>query len=179
MKKWIVKNIKEDYQKICSETGLSEVTARLLVNRGLREKYERDAFLHPFSSSDIEGNKLLNAEKAADIICSGLKARQKMRIIGDYDVDGIVSTFVLYRTLKAAGADVDYRIPDRILDGYGINANMVKEAINEGVEMIITCDNGIAAVDVLALAKNSGITVVLTDHHEVFRDENGTQVLPP
>jgi len=172
---WTVKNKKDNFTEICREQGITEVTARLLVNRGLTTKQERDAFLHP-SFSCLPSPKLLkNAEAAAAIIADGIAARKRFRIIGDYDVDGIMSVYILYRCMTAAGATVDYRIPDRIKDGYGLNEDMVRECIDAGVEMIVTCDNGIAALEPIRMAKEAGITVVLTDHHEIplLETENG------
>ena len=164
---WTIKNKKDDFLKICQEHGVTEVTARLLVNRGLTTKQERDAYLHP-SFSCLPSPKLLkNAEAAAEMIAEGIQAGKKFRIIGDYDVDGIMSVYILYRCMTEAGAVVDYRIPDRIKDGYGLNEDMVQECIDAGVEIIVTCDNGIAALEPIRLAKKAGITVVLTDHHEV------------
>lgn len=178
---WTVKNKKDDFQTICKEHGITEVTARLLVNRGLTTKQERDAFLHPSFSCFIAPEQLKNADLAAELIQKEIMAGKRFRIIGDYDVDGIMSVYVLYRTLCVAGAMVDYRIPDRIRDGYGINIEMVKEAISEGIETIITCDNGISAVEPIRMAKEAGIMVILTDHHEVPTIETPQgikQVLP-
>lgn len=164
---WTVKNKKDNFIEICREQGITEVTARLLVNRGLTTKQERDAFLHPSFSCLPDPKLLKNAEKAAMMIAEGIKAGKKFRIIGDYDVDGIMSVYILYRCMTAAGAGVDYRIPDRIKDGYGLNEDMVQECIDAGVEIIVTCDNGIAAMEPIRRAKEAGITVVLTDHHEI------------
>ena len=172
---WTVKNKKDNFTQICREQGVTEVTARLLVNRGLTTKQERDAYLHP-SFSCLPSPKLLkNAEASAKMIADGIKNGKKIRIIGDYDVDGIMSVYILYRCMTAAGARVDYRIPDRIKDGYGLNEDMVQECIDAGVEMIVTCDNGIAAMEPIRLAKEAEITVVLTDHHEIpmMETENG------
>ncbi|MBQ8632690.1 MAG: single-stranded-DNA-specific exonuclease RecJ [Lachnospiraceae bacterium] len=172
---WTVKNKKDDFAQICREQGVTEVTARLLVNRGLTTKQERDAYLHPSFSCLPDPKLLKNAEAAADMIAEGIKNGKKIRIIGDYDVDGIMSVYILYRCMTAAGAKADYRIPDRIKDGYGLNEDMVQECIDAGIEMIVTCDNGIAAMEPIRLAKEAGITVVLTDHHEIplLETENG------
>lgn len=164
---WTVKNKKDNFNEICKEQGITEVTARLLVNRGLTTKQERDAFLHPSFSCLPEAGLLLNAVRGASLIAKGIQSRKKFRIIGDYDVDGIMSVYILYRCMSAAGANVDYRIPDRIKDGYGLNEEMVQECIAAGIEIIVTCDNGIAAMEPIRLAKEAGITVVLTDHHEI------------
>ncbi len=164
---WTVKNKKDNFAEICREQGITEVTARLLVNRGLTTKQERDAYLHPSFSCLPDPKLLKNAEAAAEMIAKGIQQGKKIRIIGDYDVDGIMSVYILYRCMTAAGANVDYRIPDRIKDGYGLNEDMVQECIEAGVDMIVTCDNGIAAMEPIHLAKEAGITVVLTDHHEI------------
>lgn len=177
MKKWFVKNIKADYQAICEQLGVTEVTARLLVNRGLMDEDERDAYLHPFSSC-YAYDDLKNAKEAASIIKAAIDSQKKIRIIGDYDVDGIVSVYVLYKTIYDFGGNVDFRIPDRIKDGYGINVEMVNEAKDAGIELIVTCDNGISAAEPLKAASEYGIEVVLTDHHEVPFDDNKRQILP-
>lgn len=164
---WTVKNKKDNFNDICREQGVTEVTARLLVNRGLTTKQERDAYLHPSFSCLPDPRLLKNAEAAAEIIAKGIKQEKTFRIIGDYDVDGIMSVYILYRCMTAAGAKVDYRIPDRIKDGYGLNEDMVRECMDAGVDIIVTCDNGIAAIEPIRQAKAAGITVVLTDHHEI------------
>jgi hypothetical protein len=117
------------------------------VNRGLTTKQERDAYLHPSFSCLPEPKFLKNAETAAELIAESIHRGKKFRIIGDYDVDGIMSVYILYRCMTTAGANVDYRIPDRIKDGYGLNEDMVQECIAAGVEVIVTCDNGIAAME--------------------------------
>ena len=178
---WTIKNKKDDFPLICKEHGITEVTARLLVNRGLTTKQERDAYLHP-SFSQLPSPKLLkNAEAAATMIAQKIQEQKYFRIIGDYDVDGIMSVYILYRCLTAAGAKVDYRIPDRMKDGYGLNCDMVQEAIEDGVEVIVTCDNGIAAMEPIRLAKEAGITVILTDHHEIplLETEHGLEKCMP
>ena len=164
---WTVKNKKDNFNDICREQGVTEVTARLLVNRGLTTKQERDAYLHPSFSCLPDPKLLKNAEAAAEIIAKGIKQEKTFRIIGDYDVDGIMSVYILYRCMTAAGAKVDYRIPDRIKDGYGLNEDMVRECMDAEIDIIVTCDNGIAAMEPIRLAKEAGITVVLTDHHEI------------
>lgn len=164
---WTVKNKKADFGQICREQGITEVTARLLVNRGLTTKQERDAYLHPSFSCLPSPRLLKNAEAAAKRIAEEIRAGKRFRIIGDYDVDGIMSVYILYRCMTAAGADVDYRIPDRIKDGYGLNEEMVRECMEAGIDCIVTCDNGIAAMEPIRLAKEAGMTVILTDHHEI------------
>ena len=179
---WTVKNKKDNFAEICREQGVTEVTARLLVNRGLTTKEERDAYLHPSFSCLPDPKLLKNAEAAAELIAEGIKQDKKFRIIGDYDVDGIMSVYILFRCMTAAGAKADYRIPDRIKDGYGLNEDMVQECIDANVDIIVTCDNGIAAMEPIRLAKEAGITVVLTDHHEIPVQETeagAVKILPP
>lgn len=178
---WTVKNKKDNFAEICREQGVTEVTARLLVNRGLTTKEERDAYLHPSFSCLPDPKLLKNAEGAAAMIAEGIRQNKKFRIIGDYDVDGIMSVYILYRLMTEAGAKVDYRIPDRIKDGYGLNEDMVQECIDAAVDIIVTCDNGIAAMKPIELAKEAGIMVVLTDHHEipVAETANGPEKIMP
>ncbi len=176
--KWVLKNKKGDFKSIAMEQGVSEIMARLLVNRDLDTKDKRDEFLHP-SFRYLETNgKLTNVDKAAGLLQQAVDSKKSIRIIGDYDVDGITSTYILYDALKAGGAVVSYRIPNRITDGYGINEEMVEDAAREGVEVILTCDNGISEYRTIERAKELGMTVVLTDHHEVPHDGE-RQILPP
>ncbi|MBQ7637115.1 MAG: single-stranded-DNA-specific exonuclease RecJ [Lachnospiraceae bacterium] len=175
---WVIINKKGDVKAVAEEQGVSEITARILLNRGLDTKDKRDVYLHPSVCGLRDPKLLFNAEKAARILAKAADDHQSIRIVGDYDVDGITSTYVLYKVLKERGAEVSYRIPDRIADGYGINRNIVEEAVEDGVQVLLTCDNGIAEYDTIAYAKGQGLTVVLTDHHEVpVRD--GHQVIPP
>lgn len=106
-------------------------------------------------------------EKSVDILREKIKAQNKIRIVGDYDVDGVISIYILYSALKRCNANVDYEIPDRIKDGYGINMNIIKQAKEDGVDTILTCDNGISAIDQIKYAKELGITVIVTDHHDI------------
>ncbi len=175
---WVIINKKGDVKAVAEEQGVSEITARILLNRGLDTKDKRDVYLHPSVCGLRDPKLLFNAEKAARILAKAADDHQSIRIVGDYDVDGITSTYVLYKALKERGAEVSYRIPDRIADGYGINRNIVDEALSDGVQVLLTCDNGIAEYDTIAYAKEQGLTVVLTDHHEVPVRE-GHQVIPP
>lgn len=180
--KWVVKNKKADFSAICREQNITEVTARLLVNRGLLTKEERDAYLHPSLLTLSEPEQLKNAKRAAEVLAENIDKGRKIRIIGDYDVDGIISVYLLFCTLKKAGAVVDYRIPDRIRDGYGMNEEMVQEAVRDGIDTLLTCDNGIAAMEPIQKAKEEGLCVILTDHHEVPTEETTDgikQKLPP
>ena len=153
MENWVIKNKKADFDRITKQCGISEVVARCLVNKGFEEPEEITAFLNP--KKDDMYNPLLMKDmiKACDILSDKIKSGKKIRIIGDYDVDGVVATYVLYRTLIKIGANVDYEIPDRIKDGYGININMVDVAHLEQVDTLLTCDNGIVAMEQVDRAK--------------------------
>ena len=176
--KWVIINKKGDVKEVAREQGISEITARVLINRDLDTKDKRDVYMHPSVCGFRDAKQLLNAEKAAEILKKAAAEKKSIRIVGDYDVDGITSTYILYTSLRDMGANVSYRIPDRISDGYGINRNIVDEALFDKVDVILTCDNGISEYDTIAYAKEMGLAVVLTDHHEV-PVKDGKQVIPP
>ncbi|MGF7143143.1 single-stranded-DNA-specific exonuclease [Anaerotaenia torta] len=165
---WVIKNKKADFDRIVKECGVSEVLARCLVNKGLEEPAQIEAFLHP-KLADLHNPFLMKEmEKACQILRQKIAQGKRVRIIGDYDVDGVIATYVLYRSLKQLGALVDYEIPDRIRDGYGMNNQMVDTAYNEGIDTLLTCDNGIVALEQVELAKSLGMTVIITDHHSLL-----------
>lgn len=168
---WTIKNKKDDFEAICREHHICEVTARLLVNRGLKSYAERDSFLHPSKKGMHPARLLKNAEAVAEVLALAIEEGEPVRIIGDYDVDGIVSVYILYKTLHKLGAHVDYRIPDRKKDGYGINLRMAEEAAADGIRVILTCDNGISAREPVRIAKEAGIKVLITDHHDIPMEE--------
>lgn len=178
MENWVIKNRKADFDCIVQQCGVSEVLARCLVNKGIEDPADINAFLRPDIHRLHSPLLLKDMKKACDILVEKIKSGKKIRIIGDYDVDGVISTYILYRTLKLIGADVDYEIPDRVKDGYGINTNMVETAYQEQVDTILTCDNGIAAMEQVAYAKECGMTVIITDHHSLVQSEDGGVVLP-
>lgn len=169
--KWVVAAKKADFQGIGKHFGIDPVVARVMRNRGMTEVSEMEVYLHG-SKADLHDPHLLkDADKAAGIIKGKIEQKNKIRIIGDYDIDGIQSTYILLKGLLRLGADVDTVIPDRILDGYGLNEHLVTQAYDAGIDTIITCDNGISAIDQIHLAKSLGMTVVVTDHHEVPYEE--------
>lgn len=172
--KWVVAAKKADFQGIGAHFGIDPVVARVMRNRGLTEISDMEVYLHG-SKSDLHDPHLLkDVDKAAGMIKQKIEQKNKIRIIGDYDIDGIQSTYILLKGLLRLGADVDTVIPDRILDGYGLNEHLVTQAYDADVDTIITCDNGISAIDQIDLAKALGMTVVVTDHHEVpFEEVNG------
>ncbi len=165
--KWMVKNKSADFKAIAGHFGISEVTARLLVNRGLNDFEAMGCYLAPDISQLHDPQGMKDAGKAAGILAEKISEGKKIRIIGDYDVDGVVATYIFMETLLECGADVDYRIPERVRDGYGLNLRLVEEAAADGVDTILTCDNGIAAVEQVDFAKECGMCVVVTDHHEL------------
>ncbi len=165
--KWMIKNYKADFKELGKRHGIEEVTARFLVNRGLTKDSEIEAFLHPDLSGMHPPKAMKDLLKTRDILVEKIRQQKKIRIIGDYDVDGVVSTFLLWKALTVCNAKVDYQIPDRQKDGYGINIEIVKKACEDGVDTILTCDNGISAIEQTDYAKRSGMTVLITDHHEL------------
>ena len=182
-KKWIVTAKRADFNKIAAYCGISPVLARLIRNRDVIGEEETEHFLRG-TTDDLHDPRLLpDAEKAVSILAEKVREGKRIRIIGDYDVDGICSSFILWYTLRYCGNEADCVLPDRVRDGYGINERIVREAAADGVDTVMTCDNGIAAAEPLGIAKSLGMTVIVTDHHEVpFRaGEDGAReyILPP
>jgi single-stranded-DNA-specific exonuclease len=174
MEKWVVKNKKADFKSMMEKHKVSEVIARLLVNRSLEKDDEIQTFLKPELTYLHNPMTMKDMDKACDLLIHKIKSKQKIRIVGDYDVDGVASTYVLFTALKKCGAMVDYEIPDRIKDGYGININIIEAAYKEGIDTILTCDNGISALEQVDKAKELGMTVIITDHHDIpFVEEDG------
>lgn len=176
-KKWFIKNKKADIKAIASNYGVSELICRLIVNRDIITEDEMNLFINPKLTNMHNAKNMKDLEKSVEILIEKIKTNQKIRIVGDFDVDGILSTYSLFRALKECGADVDYDIPDRIKDGYGINANIVETAKKQGIDTIITCDNGIAAIEPIEYAKKLEMTIIVTDHHDVpfIEDEIGNR----
>lgn len=179
MEHWVIKNKKADFQSICKQFGVSEILARLMVNRG----HETKEAIEEFLSMDIEHfhspYDLKDLVKAIDLMEEKIRSHKSIRIVGDYDVDGVISTYVLFKAFKRCDANVDYEIPDRIKDGYGVNISIIEKAYQEGIDTIITCDNGIAAIDQVAYAKELGMTVIVTDHHDIIYDKETKQYKVP
>ncbi len=164
---WFIKNKKGNFSLIGNEYHIDPVIAQLIVNRGVNNKEEMEQYLNP-SQKDMHNPLLMkDLEKSCEILKEKIKDGKKIRIIGDYDVDGVMATYISVTGLRNCGAQVDYEIPDRIKDGYGINIEIVKKAVLEGVDTIFTCDNGIAAREPIAYAKEKGLTVIVTDHHDI------------
>lgn len=172
--KWVVAAKKADFQAIGRRFGIDPVVARIMRNRGLTDLDEMELYLHGGRKDLFDPHLLKDADRAAGIIRQKIQEGKKIRIIGDYDIDGIQSTYILLCALRRCGADVDIVIPDRILDGYGLNVHLVTRASEDGIDTILTCDNGISAIGQIRLAKELGMTVVVTDHHEVpFEEVDG------
>lgn len=167
MTEWILKNKKADISQLQQELGLEEIVCRVLVNRGFTEPTQIRAYLQPKKAVLLDASLLKNAEEAAKRLFRAIAEKKPIRIIGDYDVDGIMATYLLYKVLVLLGAVVDYRIPDRIADGYGMNMRMVEEAERDNIALLLTCDNGIAAKEPVAKARELGMEVIVTDHHEI------------
>ena len=176
--KWMVYAKKADFDGLAREFSISPVTARIIRNRDVCGSEAVRKYLYGSWEDLYSPHMLKDADWAADLLLEAVRAGKRIRIVGDYDIDGVCSVYILYKALTRLGACVDYEIPDRIRDGYGINETIVEAAARDGIEVILTCDNGIAALSQLAKAREAGMTVVVTDHHEVIR-ENGQDVLPP
>lgn len=174
MEKWTVRNIKFDVEGFAKTLGISSVVSRLLVNRGIYNVDLAKEFLKG-SISDLHNPKImLGMEGAVQLMKNSILNKEKILIVGDYDVDGVISTYVLYTAIKKCGGNVSFHIPDRIKEGYGINESIIRKASEDNIDIIITCDNGIAAIEQVKLAKELGIKVIITDHHDVpFIEKNG------
>lgn len=171
--KWFLKNKKKDASALADALHISPVLARILINRDVDTIERAKAYLNGDTSHLHSPMLLKDCEKAAELIWHKIREKKSIRIMGDYDCDGICATFILWSVLKEAGAIVDYCLPHRMKDGYGLNISMIEDAIDAGVDTILTCDNGIAAKDEIAYAKEKGLTVIVTDHHEVPFVMNG------
>ena len=196
---WMVQTKRADFSGLAMRLGVSPVAVRVMRNRGLTEEAEMRKYLYGTLDDLYDPRLMKGMEQAAELIVRKLKEGKHVRIIGDYDIDGVCSTYILlkgfqraakelsqrcsleagrYSVEKENDAQIDYEIPDRIKDGYGINESIIRQASADGVDTLVTCDNGIAALCEISIAKQLGMTVVVTDHHEVPVDEYG-QILPP
>lgn len=196
---WMVQTKRADFSGLAMRLGVSPVAVRVMRNRGLTEEAEMRKYLYGTLDDLYDPRLMKGMEQAAELIVRKLKEGKHVRIIGDYDIDGVCSTYILlkgfqraakelsqrcsleagrYSVEKKNDAQIDYEIPDRIKDGYGINESIIRQASADGVDTLVTCDNGIAALREISIAKQLGMTVVVTDHHEVPVDEYG-QILPP
>lgn len=196
---WMVQTKRADFSGLAMRLGVSPVAVRVMRNRGLTEEAEMRKYLYGTLDDLYDPRLMKGMEQAAELIVRKLKEGKHVRIIGDYDIDGVCSTYILLKGFQRAAKElsqrcsleagrysvekendvqIDYEIPDRIKDGYGINESIIRQASADGVDTLVTCDNGIAALREISIAKQLGMTVVVTDHHEVPVDEYG-QILPP
>ena len=175
---WMLQTKRADFDGIARQFGIDPVTARVIRNRGIEGRENIERYLYGDLDSLYSPWLLKDMRPAVDILKRKLKEGQKIRIVGDYDIDGVCSTYILYQALKRLGGNVDYAIPDRIKDGYGINESMIRAAAEDGINTILTCDNGISAFSQIQTAKEFGMTVIVTDHHEVPADGE-QEILPP
>ncbi len=177
---WMLQTKRADFNGLAMRLGVSPVAVRIMRNRGLLDEREMRKYLYGSLDDLYDPRQMKGMETAAGIIEKKLIEGKKIRIIGDYDIDGVCSTYILLKGFhRAAGnGQIDYEIPDRIRDGYGINESIIRQAAEDGIDTLVTCDNGIAALKEISIAKQLGMTVVVTDHHEVPVDAYG-QILPP
>ena len=175
---WKLQTKRADFDGIARQFGIDPVTARVIRNRGIEGRENIERYLYGDLDSLYSPWLLKDMRPAVDMLKRKLKEGQKIRIVGDYDIDGVCSTYILYQALKRLGGNVDYAIPDRIKDGYGINESMIRVAAEDGIDTILTCDNGISAFSQIQTAKDFGMTVIVTDHHEVPADGE-REILPP
>ncbi|SEW24230.1 single-stranded-DNA-specific exonuclease RecJ [[Clostridium] fimetarium] len=177
---WKVYAKKADFYEIGKKYNIDPVVARVIRNRDVIGETDIEMYLS--NGQDCykilhNPRTLLDMDKAVSIIKEKISSNSKIRIIGDYDIDGICSIYILYKALEKIGADVDYVIPHRIVDGYGINENLILQAKEDGIDTIITCDNGIAAIDQIAYGKKLGMTMIITDHHDIpYIEDNNEKI---
>ena len=182
MEKWVVTAKRADFQAIGEKFHIDPVIARLIRNRDVTDESKIREYLTG-TIEDLPSPWLMkDMRKAVDILKEKISAQAKIRIIGDYDIDGVTSTYVLLKGLTRIGGKVDTYIPDRVADGYGIHEHLINRAEEDGIDTIVTCDNGIAAAAEIDMARKKNMTVIVTDHHEIpYREINGTRqvLLPP
>ena len=166
--KWIYKNLKNpEFQTLAEQFNVHPAIIKILADRGIQSEEAVREYLEADISRVSDGSELTDMQRGVDIAYDAVKAGKYIRIMGDYDVDGVSSTYILYKGLTGLGAKCDKYIPHRITDGYGLHEPAIRDAYDAGVQVILTCDNGIAAANEIKLAKELGITVVVTDHHEI------------
>lgn len=182
MAKWVVMAKRADFDRLAQQYQITPMLARIIRNRDLVSDEEIDKYLNGTIDNLYNPFLMKDMEKAVEIIRTKIRQKMPVRIIGDYDVDGICASFILHKGIRMLGGNADVAIPHRIRDGYGLNERLVEEALSDGIDTILTCDNGIAAYDQIKTAKENGMTVVVTDHHEIpFEETDGGReyILPP
>ncbi|MCI9632883.1 MAG: single-stranded-DNA-specific exonuclease RecJ [Ruminococcus sp.] len=182
MEKWFVTMKKADFNGIAARYHISPILARLIRNRDVVEDAQIEKYLNGTLSDLHDGMQMKDMDRAVEILREKIGKHARIRVIGDYDIDGVNASYILQDGLSGLGADVDTDIPDRIRDGFGLNRMLIDKALEDGIDTIITCDNGIAAWDEISYGKEQGLTIVVTDHHEIpyLETEEGRQYqLPP
>lgn len=186
----MVQTKRADFNGLAKELGVSPVSVRIMRNRGMETKEAMERYLYGTLDGLYDGGRMKNMGEAVALLIKKLREEKRIRIIGDYDIDGVCASYLLLTGLRraerelgkitgpAGSSRIDYEIPDRVRDGYGINEAIIRQAAADGVDTLVTCDNGIAAAKEISLAKELGMTVVVTDHHEVPVEEE-RQILPP
>ncbi|WP_411682836.1 single-stranded-DNA-specific exonuclease RecJ [Clostridium thailandense] len=178
----MLRRSKVDIKKLSKNTNVSDIIASILVNRDINTEKDIEKFMNP--NIEYLHNPLLmkDMNKGTNLIIDSIKQERSIVVYGDYDADGIISTYILYSALLRCGANVKYHIPDRVTEGYGINSESLRQLKEEGYEVVITCDNGISAIDQIKFAKELGMTVIVTDHHDIpfveFEDGSRQFVVP-
>ena len=177
MERWTVRNVKFNTIGFAKALGVSPVVAKLMVNRSIYELNEAKSFLNSTIDNFHDGKSMKDLSKAVALIKESIENNKKILIVGDYDVDGIISTYILNKALSRCNANVSFHIPDRIKEGYGINESIIRKAAEDNIDVIITCDNGISAIDQIKLAKELGLKVIVTDHHDIpfIEKEDGSR----
>lgn len=181
MEKWFIANKKADFDAIGKHFGISPILARIITNRGIIGEKNIHEYLFGTINNLYSPYLMKDMEKGINILVNGINENKKIRVVQDYDVDGCMSGYILVTALKRCGADADYDVPDRKSEGYGINERIIRNAKADGVDILLTCDNGIAAINEVKLAKQLGLTVIVSDHHEVQYEhtENGPNYIIP
>lgn len=177
LEKWVVSAKKADFKEIGKKFGIDQVTARLIRNRDVVGDEAIEEYLNGSLLNLHSPHLLKDCDKAVFILTEKIREQKKIRIMGDYDIDGVCATYILYRGLMRCGANADAEIPDRIKDGYGLNDQLITLAEEDGVDTILTCDNGISAVDQVEHARKKGMTVIITDHHELSQELPGAHAI--
>lgn len=177
MQQWLLMNKKADFKALGEKFQIDQVTARIIRNRDVIEEEDIRRYLNGDLNDLYDPHLLKDGELLVEILADKIEEKKKIRIIGDYDIDGVMATYVLKSALDRCGANVTIQIPDRIHDGYGLNQKLIEKAYEDGVDTILTCDNGIAAIDEIAYAKSLGMTILVTDHHEIpYEEKDGVRI---
>ena len=177
-KKWLLRNTSKDISSLAKNSGVSEVIAKILINRGFSKPIDIKKFMRASIDDLYDPFLMKDMDKGTDIIKLAIENNEKIVVYGDYDADGVTSTVIMYKALKHCGANVKYHVPDREHEGYGINSDRIRILNEEGCKVVLTCDNGIAAIEQVKLAKELGMIVIITDHHELQfeEDDKGTRI---